>query len=297
MRITTILIGILMLLSTLPVAAADCTLEISGNANEGTINMQNLTPTEFNILESEIRPKLGDVNNDGRITTADSLLALAMAAGSAAPERADVNADGRVDSLDALMIQTMAERTQVCVNAQEVVSGAFEITIDIHNVADLDSGQFDLSFDPGVVNVTAVNAGNISGTPIPVRHFFVDADTIRVLFNLPGATRVSGSGQIATINFETTGLQGATCVLDISDGHIFDTGADEIPALWNDCKATVGVPVTVNAHEIVSIIPGVFNATVEIEIEDVRCMNRGQFDLTFDSSVVNVTGVTAGNIH
>ena len=243
---------------------------------------------------------VGDVNADGIITTADSLLALRMAAGSVAQdlERADMNADGMMNSLDALMILTVAEKTQVCVNSPEVVSGAFEVTIDIHNVNDLDSGQFDLSFDPSVVNVTGVSAGNISGTAVPIYLWtFIDAETIRVLFNLPGLTGVSGSGQIATINFETTGSHGGSCVLDISDGHIFDTEADEIPALWNDCKITVGVPVTVNAHEIVSIVPGVFNATVEIEIEDVRCMNCGQFDLSFDSSVLTVTGVTAGNIN
>ena len=87
----------------------------------------------------------GDVNADGIITTADSLLALQMAAGGVAPdlERADVNSDGRVGSLDALMILTIAQQTQVCVNAPEVVSGAFEVMIDIHNVVDLDSGQFD----------------------------------------------------------------------------------------------------------------------------------------------------------
>ncbi len=52
MRINTILIGIIMLLSTLPVAASDCTLEISGNANEDdTIDMQNLTHTKSIILE------------------------------------------------------------------------------------------------------------------------------------------------------------------------------------------------------------------------------------------------------
>ncbi|RZN34682.1 MAG: hypothetical protein EF813_09715 [Methanosarcinales archaeon] len=198
---------------------------------------------------------LGDVNADGRITTADSLLALRMADGSVAPDpgRADVNADGRVGSLDALMIRMMmAEKTQVCVNAPEIVSGAFEVTIEIHNVADLDSGQFDLSFDRSVVNATAVHDGNIDGRQVPIESWdFVDAGTIRVLFNLPGVVGVSGSGQIATISFEVTGSQGDTSVLDVSDGRLFDTGADEIPALWNGCEITVGGHTPVNrVHNI-----------------------------------------------
>jgi len=240
----------------------------------------------------------GDVNADGRITTEDSLLALRMAAGSVAPDmdRADMNADGMVNSLDALMIQTIAaQQTQVCVNSPEVVSGTFEVTIDIHNVANLDSGQFDLSFDPGVVNVTAVHDGDISGRPVPVESWdLVDADTIRVLFNLPGVTGVSGQGRIATISFEVTGSQGATCVLDVSDGRLFDTEADEISALWNDHEVTVGVPVTVTAPEVASITSGAFDVT--IEIGTVIDMNCGQFDLSFNSSVVNVTSVDAGNI-
>ena len=187
---------------------------------------------------------LGDVNNDGRITTADSLLALQMAVGSVAPEtdRADVNADGRAGSLDALMIQMIAaQQTPVCVNAPEVVFGTFNATIDIYNAVNLDSGQFDLSFDPGVVNVTAVQDGNISGRPMPVDSWdFVDAGTIRVLFNLPGLKGVSGSGQIARIDFETTGSEGETCVLDILNGRVFDTEADEMPAIWNDCEVTIG---------------------------------------------------------
>ena len=110
----------------------------------------------------------GDANADGTITTADSLLALRMAASSVATdlERADMNADGMVNSLDALMILAMTEKTRVCVNAPDVVSGVFEVTIDIHNVNDLNCGQFDLSFDPGVVNVTAVHDGNISGRQV-----------------------------------------------------------------------------------------------------------------------------------
>jgi hypothetical protein len=77
---------------------------------------------------------VGDANSDGRITTADSMLALQMSVGSIPPdlESADINADGKVNSLDALMILTIAQKTQVYVNAPEVVSGAFNVTIDIY---------------------------------------------------------------------------------------------------------------------------------------------------------------------
>jgi len=186
---------------------------------------------------------VGDANSDGRITTADSMLALRMAAGSMPPdiERADVNHDGDVNSLDALMILTIAQKTQVCVNAPEVVSGAFNVTIDIYNVVDLDSGQFDLSFNSSVVNVTAVCDGNIDGTTVPISWQFMDADTIRVLFDLPFDNTVTGAGSLATISFEITGSVGDSSVLDISNGELFDldTYGDGIPATWTDCEVTV----------------------------------------------------------
>ena len=193
---------------------------------------------------------VGDANSDGGITAADSMLALRMAAGNLPPdiERADVDYDGDVNSLDALAILTMAQNTpntqntQVSVNAPEVVSGAFDVTIDIYNVVDLDSGQFDLSFNSSVVNATAVCDGNIGGTTVPISDWrFMDADTIRVLFDLFGADTVSGSGSLATINFEMTGSVGDVSVLDISNGELFDldTYSDGIPATWTDCTVTV----------------------------------------------------------
>jgi hypothetical protein len=239
---------------------------------------------------------VGDANNDGRITTADSVLALQMSVGSVALdlESADVSGDGKISSLDALMMLTMAQKTQVRVNAPEVVSGTFDATIEIYNVADLDSGQFDLSFDSSVVNVSDVHDGNIGGTTVPISDWrFMDADTIRVLFDLPDADLVSGSGSLATINFEMIGSVGDTSVLDISNGELFDldTYGDGIPAIWNDCEVTLGVPVTVNASEMVS---GTFNAT--IDIYNVADLDSGQFDLSFNSSVVNVSDVHDGNI-
>jgi hypothetical protein len=237
---------------------------------------------------------VGDANNDNRITAADSMLALQMSVGSIAPdiERADVSGDGRISSLDALMMLTMAQKTQVCVNAPETVSNAFNVTIDIHNVADLDSGQFDLSFDSSVVNVIGVYDGNVGGTKVPIDAWnFTDVDAIRVLFNLPGTTGVSGSGQIATISFEIIGAVKDKSVLDISDGLLVDTESNETSALWFDDQITVGVPATVNASEVVS---GTFDAT--IDIADVTDLDSGQFDISFNASVVNVTGVDSGSI-
>ena len=244
---------------------------------------------------------LGDANNDGRLTPADAALALQMSVGSISPdlESADVSGDGRISSLDALMILMASQKTQVCVNAPEAVSDAFNVTIDVYSVANIDSGQFDLLFDSSVVNMTGVSSGSIYGTEVPVNDWIVmhgtdnwDCDKlVRVVFDMPGITGVSGSGSLATVHFEVLGMHGDTIILDISDGLLVDTESDEISALWVDDLITVGVPVTVNTSESVS---GTFNAT--IDITDVTNLDSGQFDLSFNASVVNVTGVDSGSI-
>jgi uncharacterized DUF497 family protein len=239
---------------------------------------------------------VGDANNDNRITTADSVLALQMSVGSIAPdiESADVSGDGRISSLDALMMLTMAQKIQVCVDAPEVVSGTFNATVDICNVADFDSGQFDLSFNSSVVNVTGVSSGSIDGTAVPIDAWnFSDADTICV--NLNSTDGVSGSGSLATISFEVLGEVWDSSILDISGGQITDAGSNEAPVLWFDSDVAVGVPVTVTAPEVALVTSGTFNVT--IDIEDVLNMNAGQFDLVFDSSVVNVTDVEDGLVN
>jgi len=238
---------------------------------------------------------VGDANNDGIITTTDSLLALQMSVGSIVsdPEIADVNADGKVNSPDALMMLMMAQKAQVRVDAPEVVSGTFNAMIDIYNVADLDSGQFDLSFDASAVSVTGVNSGTIDGTEVPMDMWrFIDSNTIRVIFNLPDTTGVSGSGSLTTISFEIVGVVYDKSVLAISDVLLVDIESNEISSLWFDDEITVGILATVNAPEVVT---GTFDAT--IDIADVTNLDSGQFDLSFDASVVNVTGVDSGSIY
>ena len=128
-----------------------------------------------------------------------------------------------------------ASQTSVNVNSPEKVDGDFIVTIEIEDVTNLDSGQFDLYFDPAAVNVTGVDDGNIGGITIPVDNWAVDRDRIRVLFNLPGIAGVSGSGSLATIHFET--VVPGDCAMEISDGLLVDTMAEAIPASWNGVES------------------------------------------------------------
>ncbi len=151
-----------------------------------------------------------------------------------------------VTSAIAIVLATpaLAQQTNVTVNAPETITGAFSVTIEIENVANLDSGQFDLSFDPGVVNVTGVDDGAIGGTPIPISGWDLYNDgTIKVLFNLPGLDGVSGSGNLATVHFRITG--NGYSVLHLSKGLLVDNSAKEPSADWQDGEVNVGTDAEV----------------------------------------------------
>ena len=137
----------------------------------------------------------------------------------------------------------------VKVNAPKSVSGTFEVTIEIVDVSDLDSGQFDLTFDPDVLSVSDVTPGSIEGTEAPVVWRSMGGGRVRVTANMEGADGVSGSGYISQIVFETTGSQGDTSSIDISDGLL--TGLDldnpdpskravEVAANWLNDTVVIG---------------------------------------------------------
>ena len=136
-----------------------------------------------------------------------------------------------------LVSSAAAYQTGVSVNAPESVDGDFSVVIEIENVVDLDSGQFDLYFDPAVANVTGVDDGNIGGTTIPIADWAVDKDRIKVLLNLPGIDGVSGSGSLATIHFET--VVPGDCAMEISDGLLVNNMAEVIPASWDGVESVV----------------------------------------------------------
>ena len=72
---------------------------------------------------------------------------------------------------------------------------------------------------------------------------FMDKDTVRVLFNLPGVEGVEGSGYLAVVSFYVKGRDGEKSELNISNGLLVDTGAKEIPASWAGAKIIVKAAV------------------------------------------------------
>jgi len=139
-----------------------------------------------------------------------------------------------------------SQDVNVRVNAPEYVSGTFNAVIDIANVIDLDSAQFDLSFDPDVIEVVDVESGTIDGMEITTDMWrSVDDDTIRILINLPGAEGISGSGYLAKIVFKVVGDTGDTSTLDLSDTSKYkrelrNKDADLIITNWSNGNVKVG---------------------------------------------------------
>ncbi|HJH27751.1 MAG TPA: hypothetical protein C5S37_13540, partial [Methanophagales archaeon] len=173
----------------------------------------------------------------------------------------------------------------VTVNA-EYVEGTFDASIDVDSITDFNSAQFDLSFDSSVVNVTDVKGGEIDGKTVPLYNWnFTDSDTIRVISKLSGVEGANGSGYLAVVEFEVKGKRGESSKLDISKGKLSNVSAKEINADWFDAEVTVlRTAVWVDAPAYVN---ETFNATVRID--NVTDFNAAQFDLSFNSSVVNVT--------
>ena len=198
--------------------------------------------------------------------------------------------------IPGLAAQGDGATVNVTVNAPEYVSGTFNVDIDVDSIIGFNSGQFDLSFDSDVVNVTEVANGSLKGEVIPVdRWEFVDGDTISVFLNVPGVAGVNGSGSLATICFAVVGMGGDRSVLSISDGLLEDKEGEAILATWIEDGVIVGpVKVEVNTPEFVDA-GGTFTATIDV-VDDVANFNMALFDLTFDSSVVNVTDVTDGSL-
>ena len=147
----------------------------------------------------------------------------------------------------------------------------FTVTIEIKDVTDLNYAQFDLSFDPDVVKVSDVKKGEIEGVDVSIIPI-LDADTVRVIANMPMGEEVSGSGYLAEIEFKVKGDEGDESVLDISEGSLNKEG----PEGWFFHISANGFKDELNDEEISDELKAIFedkgypleNPTVKVKQED-----------------------------
>ncbi len=164
-------------------------------------------------------------------------------------------------ALSASIAPQAAAETTVSLDCSDYISESkFDVEIEISGVEELDSGQFCLLFDPNVLNVTDVTGGSMDGKDVAIGdwelvryHTTQGIGIIRVVFNIPGSTGVSGSGSLATIAFEVTGNDSDCSPLNITkpntlqitgfeNGKLWDGEAEEISAVWVNSNVCIGGP-------------------------------------------------------
>jgi len=116
---------------------------------------------------------------------------------------------------------------------QVAVGTDFIAIVGIGNVTNFDATNYDVSFNPAVLQVGNVTSGLISGTAIPVDMWsVVSPGTLRVIQNVPGLSGVSGSGYLSQIGFHVIGSVGNTSQINLANGVLSDNSANQIQATW-----------------------------------------------------------------
>ena len=197
------------------------------------------------------------------------------------------------------------EVTKVTINAPPEVEegGTFVATIVVDSVIDFSVGNFDLSFDPDVIEVSAVNEGEIDDEEISISMWdLLDADTVGVNIKVEpfGKKCVSGSGYLAEIEFDVIGgEEGEESELKFAGvmDRLYNINAEKIPANWINATFIIGVPVEEEEEEEEEeevgeeVIPGSPNITACKPAEEVVSNAVGE-SKTFNITVNQIADIS-----
>jgi hypothetical protein len=138
--------------------------------------------------------------------------------------------------------------------SQVAPGSEFVVRVAIGSVTDLDACNYDVVYDPSVVEIAGSGGGTggvanglIGGTAIPVDVWgFVPSGKpgrIRVIENVPGVPGVSTSGYLAQIRVHVIDASVTSTTITLENGCLSDKYAHEIPATWTGATLSVsGVP-------------------------------------------------------
>jgi hypothetical protein len=120
----------------------------------------------------------------------------------------------------------------------------FHALVKITSVSNFDIAQYDITYDPDVIKVQDVTAGDISGTTIPIEEWgFVPASTqgtVRIVNSVPHSPGVSGEGYLADIYFKVMGDLGDSSVISFVGSLMIGNNVGiEFSAVWTDGSVTI----------------------------------------------------------
>jgi len=198
----------------------------------------------------------------------------------------------------------LAQDTEVSIDAPALVDPDSDFTaeVDIADVENLDTAQYNIFFDDTVLRLDNVTAGTVDGTAIPVDLWNpTDGGPCIIVQNVPGLTGVTGDGTLAVLHFHVVGDPGDVSVIDLQNGLLGDNVGVAIAATWIDGAVTVsgeapppeGVVVSIDVDDMVA--PG-SDFTAEVDIANVENLDTAQYDVVFDDTVLRLDDVTDGTV-
>jgi len=123
----------------------------------------------------------------------------------------------------------------------EVSAGSdFTVRVEVGEVVNFDSANYDIGYDSNVLEVTGVTNGSIGDTAIPIANWNFDLAKVRIINNVPGLAGINGSGYLAEVDFRVIGSSGDTSDLQFEgDCVLYNIDVVEILAKWEDGSVRV----------------------------------------------------------
>lgn len=208
------------------------------DAVEENISFAEGNQTKDFVLNPEAAVLAGDINNDGKITTADAVAIVNIALGEAAPTAdqlavADMNGDGQITTADAVAVVQLAL-------AEEAPAGAPRVDLSAQNRLSVNAGKVMLSnadeFVAFQMDVTLADDAQLQGVNLSNRmttheatYARVDANTWRIIvismqndaiMNNSGSLmqlNISGNQEISLSNVEFVDAAARACAVGLGE--------------------------------------------------------------------------------
>jgi hypothetical protein len=173
----------------------------------------------------------------------------------------------------------------------EVDAGSdFTANVNISQVTDFDSCNYDVSFNASVLRLDDVTSGLIDSTAIPVDIYNeISTGTYRVVQNVSGLSGATGSGYLAVLHFHVIGSEGDSSPISLSNGVLSNILAEEIPANWFGDSVTVS---DTTSPTIVSVSPAADKTDVAVTTTVTATFSEAMNAATITTSSFTLDGVS-----